>query len=55
MEPKTPNAQDMADIIRNIGKYMSEKMKEEPHCHAVPSETTENLWIDKDENDRHIR
>lgn len=51
MEPKTPNAQDMADIIRNIGKYMSEKMKEEPHYHAVPSETTENLWIDKNEND----
>lgn len=49
MELKTPNAQDMADIIRNMGKYMSEKMKEEPHCHAVPSETTENLWIDKDE------
>lgn len=47
LEPKTPNAQDMVDIIRNMGKYMSEKMKEEPHCHAVPSET-ENLWIDKD-------
>lgn len=29
MEPKTPNAQDMVDIIRNMGKYMSEKMKEE--------------------------
>lgn len=49
MEPKIPNAQDMADIIRNMGKYMSGKMKEEPHCHAVLSETTENLWIDKDE------
>lgn len=45
---ETPNAQDMADIIRNMGKYMYEKMKEEPHCHAVPSETTENLRIDKD-------
>ena len=29
MEPKTPNAQDMADIIRNMGRYMYEKMKEE--------------------------
>lgn len=43
----TPKAQDMADIIRNLAKYMYEKSKEGPHCHAVPSET-ENLWIDKD-------